>query len=29
MNAQPEYEDVIAIAQGMPWPKVHQIEIEQ
>jgi uncharacterized protein (DUF111 family) len=31
VNAQPEYEDVraIAIAQGLPWREVHQLAIGQ
>jgi uncharacterized protein (DUF111 family) len=31
VNAQPEYEDVraIALAQGLPWREVHQLAIGQ
>jgi pyridinium-3,5-bisthiocarboxylic acid mononucleotide nickel chelatase len=31
VNAQPEYEDVraIAIAEGLPWREVHQLALSQ
>jgi uncharacterized protein (DUF111 family) len=31
VNAQPEYEDVraIALSQGLPWREVHQLAIGQ